>query len=235
MRGLVLAAMVAATATPGAASAADELPYGPALSFVAYRNGQEIGRHTLTFVQHGSEVIVSISIDFTVKALGLVTYRYTHRSTEVWNGNKFMSLSSQTDDNGKHYKVNIKRNAVAFDVERFAELEVTQASAAFEGFRPAATVVWEVAPAQALPSTQWNVRQVEQRILLNPQYGTTAHIEVVPLGRETIRTATGSLQATHYRYSGDIRMDQWFDDRGRWVKGAFVAFDGSKIDYVLQE
>jgi hypothetical protein len=30
-------------------------------------------------------------------------------------------------------------------------------------------------------------------------------------------------------------MDQWFDDRGRWVKAAFKAFDGSEIEYILQE
>lgn len=30
-------------------------------------------------------------------------------------------------------------------------------------------------------------------------------------------------------------MDRWFDDRGRWVCSRFVAFDGSTIDYVLQE
>ena len=30
-------------------------------------------------------------------------------------------------------------------------------------------------------------------------------------------------------------MDQWFDDRGRWVKASFKAFDGSEIEYILQE
>ena len=30
-------------------------------------------------------------------------------------------------------------------------------------------------------------------------------------------------------------MEQWFDDKGRWVKGVFAAFDGSMIEYILQE
>jgi hypothetical protein len=56
------------------------------------------------------------------------------------------------------------------------------------------------------------------------------------MGREPVKTATGAtIEATRYHYTGDIRMDQWFDDRGRWVKGMFAAPDGSTIDYVLQE
>jgi hypothetical protein len=37
-------------------------------------------------------------------------------------------------------------------------------------------------------------------------------------------------------YAHAVRyMDQWFDERGRWVKGTFTAFDGSTIEYILQE
>ena len=54
--------------------------------------------------------------------------------------------------------------------------------------------------------------------------------------REAVTTASGAtVQATRYRYTGELRMDQWFDDRGRWVKAAFPAFDGSMIEYILQE
>ena len=60
-------------------------------------------------------------------------------------------------------------------------------------------------------------------------------MKVTVLGRETIKTASSALQATRYRYEGDVKMDQWFDDRGRWVKMAFAGSDGSAIEYVLQE
>ena len=54
------------------------------------------------------------------------------------------------------------------------------------------------------------------------------------LGRETIRTASSSIDATRYRYTGDLVMDQWFDDAGRWVKTSFTASDGSTVEYVLK-
>ena len=203
-------------------------------SFAAFRNGQDIGRHTISFQRNGSEVTVSTSVDFAVKVLGLTAYRYTHRAREVWNGDTFMALSAQTDDNGKKYKVDIKRDPSGLRVERFAQPEVVKASAADEGFQHRA-MVRETVPGQVLPTTYWNFRQLRQAVLLDTQYGTKRDVHAATIGRETIKTATGTLQATHYRYSGDIAMDQWFDSRDRWVKASFVAYDGSTIEYILQE
>ena len=93
----------------------------------------------------------------------------------------------------------------------------------------------ETLPSGILPSTHWNMKQTRQSQLLNSQKGTLERIEVVRVGRETVKTVAGTVDATRYSYSGGIRMDQWFDDRGRWVKSLFVASDGSTIEYLLQE
>ena len=72
--------------------------------------------------------------------------------------------------------------------------------------------------------------------MLNTQNGDLAKVQVTPRGRETVKTASGAtMQATRYSYSGDVQMDQWFDDRGRWVRTTFKASDGSTIEYILQE
>ena len=75
-----------------------------------------------------------------------------------------------------------------------------------------------------LPTSHWNVRQIGQTTLLNTQNGAQAHVQVTPLGREKVKTATGWIDANHYRYSGDVTKDQWFDDRGRWVQDHFQGF-----------
>ena len=90
-------------------------------------------------------------------------------------------------------------------------------------------------PADILPTSQWKLRQVTQSKLLNTQDGTLIQVQVKTLGRENVRTGASTVPATRYAYSGGLRMNQWFDDRGRWVKGAFTAFDGSTIEYTLQE
>jgi hypothetical protein len=202
-------------AGPAAAAGAQDLPYGQTLRFAAYRNGEPIGQHTLAFQQSGSNLTVSTSIDFAVKLMGFTAYRYTHRAQEVWTGETFQSVAATTDDDGKKYAVRAQRTAAGLDVQRNAGHEVL--------------------PADLLPTSHWNVRQIAQSSLLNTQNGEQARVQVTPLGREKVKTASGWIDANHYRYSGDLSKDQWFDDRGRWVKTTFKASDGSTIEYILQE
>lgn len=197
------------------AGAADGLPYGHTLSFVVMREGQPIGRHELVFARDGGQLKVSTSIDLAVKIVGITAYRYSHRAQETWNGDALVSLTSRTDDDGKAYAVQANRTAEGIVVQA-------------QGKRI-------VLPAGIIPSSHWNVRQVTQAVLLNTQKGNEARVTTTKLGRDTVKTRSTTLQATHYRYDGDVKMDQWFDDRGRWVKMAFGGSDGSSIEYVLQE
>ncbi len=195
-------------------TASGPLPYGSSLSFVAYRNGEPIGHHTLTFEREGGQLKVTTSIDLAVKFVGFTAYRYTHRAQEVWSDGSFVSLVSQTDDNGIKHTVKAAREANEIAVVR-------------DGTRT-------VLPPRVLPSSHWNIEQVRQSILLNTQKGTEARVQVVPGPRESIKTSSGVIPATRYSYTGDVVMDQWFDDQGRWVKTSFKASDGSTIEYILQ-
>ncbi len=215
MHRLILAMLLLATGST-AASAAEDFPYGSSLSFTAVRNGQTIGHHSLTFQKNGAQLTVSTAIDLAVKFMGVTAYRYTHRAQEVWTGDTFQGLTAQTDDDGKKHAIQIRRDGAALIIERNAE------------------AVRTTLPPQLLPSTHWNIRQVRQSALVNTQTGTEARVQVSVLGRETIRTASSSIDATRYRYTGDLVMDQWFDDAGRWVKTSFTASDGSTVEYVLK-
>jgi Family of unknown function (DUF6134) len=211
----LIVALVLVAVGPVAESRAQDLPYGPTLAFAVYRNGEPIGRHELAFQHSGRDLTVSTTVDFTLKMLGFIAYRYTHRAQEIWNGDAFQSVATQTDDNGKKYAVRAQRTAEGIDVQRMSGHEVL--------------------PRGLLPTSHWNVRQISQSSLLNTQNGLQAHVQITPLGREPVKTATGSINASHYRYAGDVTTDQWFDDRGRWVKTTFKASDGSTIEYILQE
>lgn len=233
MRRLILALVLLGCGSATAFAAGGELPYGPTHVFAAFRNGERIGTHTLTFQQNGDKRVVTTSIDFSVKALGLTMYRYMHRGQEVWNGNSFESISTQTDDNGTKYALKAKHEAGGVSVVREGG-GAPKLSANDVGFQQGGAKQ-ETLPASTLPSTHWNFNQVKQASMLNSQNGNLAKIQITPKGRETIKTANGTLQADHYSYTGDVVMDQWFDDKGRWVKATFKASDGSTIEYILQE
>lgn len=203
------------------AAAAETLVYGNQLVFAAYRNGQPIGTHRLSFDRQGDRLVVTTTIELAVKMVGITAYRYTHRGREVWLGRELVSFDSSTDDDGKPYAVRASRENGQLRVERTGP--------------DARGTVRNALPADLLPSTHWNVDQAAQGFLLNAQKGTRERITVTAAGRESVRTLSGVIAATRYHYEGDVRMDQWFDDRGRWVRSRFVVFDGSTIDYVLQE
>lgn len=213
MRRMILALIILAS---GPAAAASDFPYGPTHSFAAFRNGERIGMHTLTFSGNGDQRTVTTSIDLSVRILGLTVYRYKHRAQEVWNGNAFQSIATRTDDNGARYTVSAARQADG------------GLTTNVDGSR-------KTMPPGTLPSTHWYFGQVRQSAILNTQNGSLSRVRIIPRGRETVRTANGTLPATRYTYAGDVEMDQWFDDRGRWVKSVFKASDGSTIEYILQE
>jgi len=230
-RRLILALMLMGCGTAAAQATAD-FPYGQSHVFAAFRNGERIGTHTLTFQQNGDKRTVTTSIDFAVKALGLTMYRYMHRGQEVWNGNTFESISTQTDDNGTKYALKARNESKGVSVVR--EGSPPKMTASDVGFQQGSAGQVTLPPS-TMPSTHWNLNQVKQSAMLNSQNGALAKIQITPRGRETIKTANGTLQATRYTYTGDVQMDQWFDDRGRWVKATFKASDGSTIEYILQE
>ncbi len=229
MHRLILAILLMAAGS-ATASAAEGAPYGESLVFSAFRNGQPIGTHALAFKREGGQLIVSTSIDFAVKLLGITAYRYSHRSREIWNGDDLQSITTLTKDDGKHYAVRARQEANGLVVER----ETPGAAVGDQGNQRVAPIR-ETLPSGILPSTHWNMNQLKQSRLLNSQKGTEERIAVARVGRETVKTVAGAVDATRYSYSGDIRMDQWFDDRGRWVKSLFVVPDGSTIEYLLQE
>lgn len=236
MRSLTATFALIVSGTAVTPAAAQEFPYGPSQTFDVYRNGQPIGQHTLTFQQDGANRTVIVAVDLAVKALGVVAYRYQHNSKEVWSNNALQALEARTDDNGQKYSVSVKRGSDGLAVERHTPpATVAAAATSDQGLQPS-TFAREVLPPSLLPTTHWNMSQVGQSTLLNTQYGTRSKTQISTVGREPVKLANGNVvQATRYHYAGDIRMDQWFDDRGRWVKSAFPAHDGSSIDYVLRE
>ena len=219
---------------PAATAAAGEVPYGEKLLFVAVRNGQTIGSHKLVFKRQGGQLLVETSIDLAVKVLGITAYRYKHRSQEAWSGDDLQSIATSTDDDGKLYALRATLAMNGLVVER--EMPQSAASVSVSNQRLfTSRPIRETLPSDVFPSTHWNVKQTRQSRLLNSQKGTLERIEVTIVGREMVKVVAGAIEATRYSYSGGINMDQWFDDRGRWVKSAFAGSDGSTIEYILQE
>jgi hypothetical protein len=233
IRRSFLLATGATLATAGSAWSTP-LPYGSSVIFAAHRNGPKIGTHSLAFREDAGRQSIATTIDFAVRMVGISVYRYQHRCQEVWAGGQFLAVVTETNDNGEKYAVQAQRDGANLVVRRREPQSFMKTSTGDEALDQQHWIR-EVHSGSLLPSTHWNIEQTRQQALLNTQTGKIMRVSVRDVGRETVTTASQSPPATHFAYGGDIEMNQWFDDRSRWVKSTFKATtDGSTIEYILQ-
>jgi len=194
---------------PGTLAAA--IPPGNRIAFRVTRNDAPIGTHVLDFARDGADVRVQVAIDFAVRFLGVTAFRYVHRNTEVWRGDRLLSINATTDNNGSLLAVKARANGRGIDVEG------TQSGV-------------YVAPAEAVSTSYWHGAFLRGQ-KIDTQGGRLLATTLARIGEETVPVAGGSVQATRWRIEGDFALDIWYDAAGTWSRLRFVRSDGSVILY----
>jgi len=210
-RRTLLAAGMALTA--GAATAADDgVPAGGRLAFRVLRKGGEIGSHVLDFTRTDDMVEVRFDVRMAVKFGPITLFRYRHTGIERSQAGRFLSLETQTDNDGEALRVSARREAAGVVVE-------------------ATNLASRKLPEDARPLTHWN-RACMSAPLFNPQDGKVMKLAAAPRGEEAVALANGStVTATHYTLTGEATLDEWYDAASIWAALRATAADGSIIDY----
>jgi len=190
------------------------VPQEGVIDFAVMRDGARIGHHRVTFTPRGDELIVDIDIRLDVSVAFINFYAYHHRNREVWRAGELIGFESATDDNGRPNQVEVMRDGASIRVK----------GTAFSG--PAA--------GDMLPTSYWNPATIKAQSLINTQNGKLAEVAIADLGDDRIEAAGRQIEARHYRISGDVHVDLWYDRNGIWVKTAFKApGDDTLITYEL--
>lgn len=211
----VLLGGVALVAIPSPGLAALPVPPGNRLGFDIIRNGSKIGTQVLTFERSANGLTINVVAQMAVKIAFITVYRYNLRVTERWVGDQVVSLDSTTNDNGTKYTVKARRDASGFVVEGSATPRY-------------------IAPANALPATHWNRRQLDGP-WINPQDGKLTHPTVTKSGVESVPTTLGKpVTAQKFVLGGDIQWDMWYDQTPAWAGLLAKQKDGSQIRYLRQ-
>ncbi len=84
----------------------------------------------------------------------------------------------------------------------------------------------------ALPASLWNDDIVRVGKLMNTIDGKVVNIRVADLGKERVQVKGGQIAAHHYRLSGGVERDLWYDENGNLARVAFKADDGSIVTYI---
>ena len=78
------------------------------IEFDIFRNNKHIGKHIFSFNRENNQLAVESEINFEIKKLGIVLYKYNVKGTEYFKDGKLIKFNSKTDQNGKEKYVNIK-------------------------------------------------------------------------------------------------------------------------------
>lgn len=206
--GLIAAGAITAAVPRLARAAPPPVP----LRFRILRGGKQIGTHSVAFENAGSALRVATAIDLEVKIAFVSAFRFSHRGTERWEGDRLVELKGATDENGERFEVTGRLAG-----ER---LQITA---------PNGTTLAD--PSAFTTNDLWNRKVLQSRTLVDAHHGGVVGIVSQSEVADEIVTGEGRIAASRYRIvSPFLAGTIWYDAAGRWRKSDF-EIKGERLEY----
>ena len=177
--------------TPVAAESFVGVPKSGALDYVVMRNGVSIGRFSFRFRLDGEKLKVAIDSKIEYRLFFIRVYYHLHQSKEIWRGNRLIAMKSVTDDNGEEKNLYVSENKNGLEIS--GPKGETQVS------------------AETPPASFWNVLALESPKMIGTISGGIEIIKSEFIGDEAIDIRGRPVKTKHYRMTGDIKRDLWFN------------------------
>tara|TARA_B110000438_G_C15736868_1_gene616712 strand:+ start:347 stop:1030 length:684 start_codon:yes stop_codon:yes gene_type:complete len=181
------------------------------IEFDIYRNGKHIGKHIFSFKKDKNKVEVESKIDFQIKKLGVVLYKYRAKGLEVYEDGKLVKFNSKTNQNKKEKYVNIKLDKDKYIID----------GSSYKGD----------APDDYLIGTWWNHSLVKAEAQISAVSGRIIKQKVTFVGNEKIKIGDKTYNTLHFNFSSldkklpknkKLNTDVWYDEITlNWVKASF--------------
>jgi len=181
------------------------------IEFDIYRNNKNIGKHTFEFIKSTEDLSVVSEINFEIKKLGIVLYKYHAQGTEVYKDNKLVKFNSKTKQNGKEKFVNITLSNNEYNIDGSSNKSN--------------------APLDYMVGTWWNHSIIEAKAQISAVSGRIIKQKVTFLGKEKININGKSYETLHFNFSStDKKLDKgkklntdiWYDEKTlNWIKATF--------------
>ena len=181
------------------------------IEFDIYRNNDHIGKHIFSFNKKNEQIEVESQIQFEIKKIGIVFYKYYVKGTEVYKDGVLMKFNSKTDQNGKEKYVNMKLESGEYIID----------GSSYKG----------KAPVDYLLGTWWNHSITKADAQISAVSGRIIKQKVTFLGKETIEIGSKTYNALHFNFSSTdeklgkdkkLNTDVWYDEENlNWIKATF--------------
>ena len=181
------------------------------IEFDIYRNNKNIGKHIFSFNKINDKLEVESEINFKIKKLGVVLYKYHVKGTEVYKDNELIKFNSKTNQNGKEKYVNLNLENGEYKID----------GSSYQG----------KAPTDYLLGTWWNHGIVNAEAQISAVSGRIIKQKVTFLGKETLKIDNKTYKTLHFNFSSTdkklskdkrLNTDVWYDEETlNWVKASF--------------
>jgi hypothetical protein len=168
------------------------------------------GHMTIQKAEDGT-VTVSCDTDVTVPVLFLTVYKYSYRGQEVWKNGRLQRFESSCNDDGKRYAVSAVAEAkgVRFKVDNRERLVSHDVWLTSYWARPDTRVLNQTVP------------------LVDADTGRDLEATVGYVGKEELTIGGQALKLLHYKLTGKVAVDLWYDGADRLTRQEWVE-DGHK-------
>jgi len=181
------------------------------IEFDIFRNNKHIGQHIFSFKKDGNQLVVQSEINFQIKKLGVVLYKYHVKGTEYFENGELVKFNSKTNQNGKEKYVNIKLEDENLVID----------GSSFKG----------KVPTNYLLGTWWNHGLVEAEAQISAVSGRIIKQKVTFLGKETLKIGEKTYNTLHFNFSSvdkklakdkKLNTDVWYEENSlNWIKASF--------------
>ena len=181
------------------------------IEFDIYRNNKHIGKHIFSFKKSDGLLAVESEINFEIKKMGIVFYKYHVKGTEIYKDGQLIKFNSKTNQNGKEKYVNMKLENSEYVID----------GSSYKG----------KAPVDYLLGTWWNHSIVKAKAQISAVSGRIIKQKVTFVGKEIIKIGDKSYNTLHYNFSSTdkklvkdkkLNTDVWYDEKTlNWIKASF--------------
>lgn len=174
--------------------------------FVVFVGGKSAGEvHMTIHRQDDGAVHMRCDTDINVHKL-IGKYKFIYRGMEVWKDRRLVRFDSQTDDNGTRY--------------------IVSAAAEADGLKLRVNNVERKARADVWLTSYWTLPDPKLRAgvvpILDADNGRDLDGKLAYIATEKRTVAGQEVPLNHYRLTGKVQVDLWYDGTERLVRQEWV-------------
>lgn len=154
----------------------------------------------------------------------IYVYRYQSVGTEIWKDDRLLELENASDFNGTKYTVNARSTAKGLSASvngKKSQLKSDAWVTSYWRLPEHLVQINSIAGQDVVPvsGSRSSGKKAPQAVsLLDSDKGQHLRGELTHVGDEVITVAGKRKTCTHYRISGDVQVELWYDSFRRLVR-----------------